>query len=100
MMPVVAAMIVPISVTDSASPARHPAQHHLQRVEQIARGAGFLQHRAHEGEHRDRHQHEVFHRAAVDPQGIRVSCCRRKVPARSPSTAKPSATPPRTKATG
>lgn len=40
-------------------PPGRPPQQDLQAVEQVGGDAGSFQHRAHEDEHRDRHQHQV-----------------------------------------
>ena len=66
MMPVMAARIVPMMVTPSASAAGHALQQHLDAVEQIVGDAASLHDDAHEDEGRDRDQHQILRRLAPD----------------------------------
>ncbi len=65
-MPVVAAMMVPIKVTDMARPPGHAAREHLQRLQEFVGDARFLQDRSHEDEHRHCDQHRVLDRLTED----------------------------------
>ena len=62
MIPVMAARIVPMTVTASASAPGNALQQNLDTVQQVVGNPAPLHHDAHEHERRNRDQHQVSRR--------------------------------------
>ena len=80
--------------------ARDPLQQHLRRLQHVHRRARPLQDRAHEDEHGDRRQHRIGGHAAPHAQHDVVEPDQLNTPRNEPTSAKTSAIPPMTNATG